>query len=134
MSMTSQLQGSPEYIGSVIYTDANALTGLKKQARENQQQALPEVARQFESVLIAMMMKSMRQASLGDAMISSSAIDTFRDMHDQQMSIELAKGKGFGLAQSIVRQLSKDKNITQNVDINPDASLALPVRKNFYRD
>ena len=134
MSITTQTDKSPQYSDSTIYTDVNALTNLKKQAREDQDEALPEVARQFESIFIGMMMKSMRQASLGDAMVSSSAIDTFRDMHDQQMSIELAKGKGFGLAESIVRQLRQDKKVTTEPEVNSDGSFTLPRRQNFYQD
>ncbi len=115
----------------VIYTDVNALTGLKKQAREDQHKALPEVARQFESVFIGMMLKSARKASLGDDLINSSAIETSRDLYDQQMSIELAKGAGMGIAQSIIRQFEQDRQITMEPDIYPDGSLSLPVRRRF---
>ncbi len=123
----------PKLNAPIIYTDANGLSNLKLQAREDKEKALPEVARQFESVFIGMILKGMRQASLGDAMISSSAIDSYQDMHDQQMSIELAKGKGFGFAQAIVKQLQQDKQTTTEPDLNPDGSLTLPVRKNFYQ-
>jgi len=134
MSISSHINHSSQYADASVYTDANGLSGLKKQAREDQDKALPEVARQFESVFIGMIMKSMRQASFGDDLFGSSAVDTFRDMHDQQMSIELAKGKGFGFADSIVRQLKQDNAAMKEPDINPDGSLTLPVRKNFYKD
>ena len=134
MSISEQIQNSSQYAASTVYTDANGLSGLKKQAREHQDEALPEVARQFESIFIGMVMKSMRQASLGDDLLGSSAVDTFRDMYDQQMSIELAKDKGFGLAESIVRQLKQEHTATEEPDINPDGSLTLPVRQNFYQD
>jgi peptidoglycan hydrolase FlgJ len=134
MSISDQIHNASQYPGETLYTDANGLSGLKKQAREEQDKALPEVARQFESIFIGMVMKSMRQVSLGDDLLGSSAVDTFRDMHDQQMSIELAKNKGFGLAESIVRQLKQDHSATKEPDINPDGSLTLPIRQNFYQD
>lgn len=134
MSITAQINNLAKFSDTTVYTDANGLSDLKKQAREDQDKALPEVARQFESIFIGMVMKSMRQASFGDDLISSSAIDTFRDMHDQQMSIELTKNKGFGLAESIVRQLKQDSRVTLEPDINPGGSLTLPIRQKFYQD
>jgi flagellar protein FlgJ len=119
---------------NTIYTDAYALSDLKLQAQEDQDKALPEVAKQFESIFIGMMLKSARQASLGDALVSSSAIDTFQDMSDKQMSIELSKGKGFGIADSIVAQLKRENLSTQEPEINPDGSLSLPVRRSFYHN
>jgi len=127
------LQDSVSYHSSNIYTDVNGLSGLKVQARADQDKALPEVARQFESIFIAMMIKSMRQASFGDPLINSSSIDTLRGMYDQQMSIELSKGDGIGIAESIVRQLSKNKTMTADeiMEINEKHGLTLPSAKYF---
>ncbi|MFK5985703.1 MAG: flagellar assembly peptidoglycan hydrolase FlgJ [Pseudomonadota bacterium] len=131
MLINQQISSPIKTDTSILYTDANGLSDLKLQARTDQDKALPEVAKQFESIFIGMMLKSMRQASLGDAMVSSSAIDSFRDMHDQQMSIELAKGKGFGIAESIVKQLRKENKVTAEPQINPNEKFILPVRKQF---
>jgi len=115
-----------------IYTDVNALSNLKIEAREDQNKALPEVARQFESIFISMAIKSMRQASMGDSLVKSASIDTFRDMHDKQMSIELSKGKGIGLAESIVRQLSDNTMTAEEIEeINAQNGLTQPIATHF---
>ena len=111
-SQLNSLSSSAKSPHTESYTDLNALTKLKTQARDNQDEALPEVAKQFESVLIAMLIKTMRQSTMSeDSLFSSSAGDNYQSMHDQQLSLELAKGKGIGLADSIIRQLKKDKQV-----------------------
>lgn len=112
-SLNNQSVGdSADYHASNIYTNVNGLTGLKAQARADQEKALPEVARQFESVFIAMMIKSMRQTTMDDSLFNSSTTDTLRGMYDQQLAIELSKGDGIGIAESIVRQLKQ--NLTKD--------------------
>ncbi len=45
-----------------IYTDFSGLNELKAQARTDKKAALAEVARQFESLFLGEMLKSMRKA------------------------------------------------------------------------
>jgi len=53
-----------------------------------------------------MMLKSMREASSGDGLFDSEAGNAWRDMFDQQLSIQLSQhGNGLGIAQMLVRQL-----------------------------
>lgn len=94
-----------------IVTDFNGLTALKAQARADDGQANDEVARQFESLFIQMMLKSMRQA--GDSGFDGGLFDNsqsrmFRDMSDQQMAVDMAGAGGIGLAEVIKRQLGGD--------------------------
>jgi len=130
---SSNLQDSISYKAGNIYTDVNGLSGLKAQAREDQDKALPEVARQFESIFISMMIKSMRQDGMEDPLLDSSSTDTFRGMYDQQMSIELSKGDGIGIAESIVRQLSKNKTMSPEAiqELHSKSELPLPQAKIF---
>lgn len=111
------------------YTDLHSLEQLKSNARVDQDKALPEVARQFESIFLAMIIKSMRQASMGDPIFSSSAGETYQGMYDQQIALDLAKGKGIGLAESIMRQLSGKMNSKRKIE-DPSAiqsaSLKMP--------
>lgn len=99
-----------------VYTDFNGLAKLKQGAREQTPEAIKEVAKQFESVFLGMMMKSMRQAKLADGMLDSQQGNFYRDMYDQQMSVHLA-GKGVGLAEFIAKQLSpKQKDDEKKMD------------------
>lgn len=93
-----------------VYTDFNGLNALKSQARTDKQAALEEVARQFESLFLSEMLKSMRKA--GDVFaegnyLNSSQSEFYRDMFDSQLSLTMAKGQGTGLAEALVRQLGQ---------------------------
>lgn len=89
-----------------LVTDIAGLDRLKAKAREDQSGALDETSRQFESLLVNMMVKSMRQASLGDGILDSQQSLFYRDMYDQQLSVHLAD-KGIGLADVIKQQLGE---------------------------
>ena len=90
-----------------IYTDFAGLTALKKDARTNDPDALRQVAKQYESMFARMMIKSMRDAVGKDPMFGSDEEQTYQEMYDDQLSIEMTKGHGLGLADMLVRQLQK---------------------------
>jgi flagellar protein FlgJ len=92
-----------------VYTDFEGLNALKTQARTDKESALREVARQFESLFLAEMLKSMRKA--GDVMAEGNFLNTnesqaYRDMFDNQISLSMSGNQGTGLADALVRQLS----------------------------
>jgi flagellar protein FlgJ len=73
----------------------------------NDPKALREVARQFESIFTKMMLDGMRSASFGDPMFGSDQADMYQDMMDDQMAVQLSSGRGIGLADMLIRQLSQ---------------------------
>ncbi len=92
-----------------VYTDFEGLNALKTQARTDKESALREVARQFESLFLAEMLKSMRKA--GDVMAEGNFLNTnesqaYRDMFDNQISLSMSGNQGTGLADALVRQMS----------------------------
>jgi flagellar protein FlgJ len=89
-----------------VYTDLAGLNALKLKSRDKPQEAVHEVAQQFESVFVTMMMKAMRDTLPKDGMFASSQIDTYQTMMDQQLALELSNGDGIGLAAVIERQIS----------------------------
>lgn len=89
-----------------IYTDFNGLAKLKQGAREQTPAAIKQVASQFESVFLTMVLKSMRDAKLADGALDSKQSEFYRDMYDQQMALHLAGKPGIGLADLIVKQLT----------------------------
>jgi flagellar protein FlgJ len=88
-----------------FYSDFTGLQKLKLQARESQASARTQVAKQFESLFIAQMLKSMRAASGGNGLLDSNKSLFYRDMYDQQVATEMAKSRGVGMAAVIERQL-----------------------------
>ena len=90
-----------------IYTDISGLNDLKGQARSDQHAAIKDVAKQFESMFMGMMLKSMRDASMGDPIFDNNQSLVYRDMFDSQLALSLSKGHGMGLAEVLARQLSR---------------------------
>lgn len=99
-------------------TDFNQFTGLRAAAQQNDPAALREVASQFEALFLQSMLKSMREASLGDPIFGDSdQMDMYQGMMDQQLSLEMASGKGVGLADMLVRQLGgADTRVSERLD------------------
>lgn len=91
---------------SSAITDFTQYTDLRRAAGQNDPAALREVATQFEALFLQTMLKSMRDASLGDPLFGDSEqMEMYEGMMDQQLAVELASGKGVGLADLLVRQL-----------------------------
>ncbi|MEZ0231369.1 MAG: flagellar assembly peptidoglycan hydrolase FlgJ [Methylophilaceae bacterium] len=85
--------------------DANGLNNLKLAAKDNSPEAIKAVAKQFESIFVNMMMKSMRDATPQDGEFDNEQTRTFTAMLDQQLSQSMSS-KGIGLAEVLTRQLS----------------------------
>lgn len=94
-----------------VYNDFSGLHSLKAKARDDQSAAIDEVAAQFESLFVQMMMKSMREASLGEGLFDSKQSEFYRDMYDEQMSLNLSERGGIGLADALKRQLGGGHHI-----------------------
>ncbi len=97
--MTSKLS-APD-----VYTDFEGFARLRADARANAAGSAPAVAEQFEALFIQMMLKNMREASSGDELFASHESDFYRDLHDQQLALTLAKDRGIGLKDIIARQI-----------------------------
>jgi len=90
------------------YTDFSGINTMRAQARVDPQSSLKQVAKQFEGIFIQMMLKSMRDASMGDDIFDSDQSRLYRDMFDKQIALDMANGKGIGIAEAMVRQLEKN--------------------------
>ena len=90
-----------------FYADFQGLDRLRASAARQDPQALREAARQFEGLFTAMRLKSMREASLGSGLGDSEETKTYQDMYDQQLALQMAHGKGLGLAEMLMQQLTR---------------------------
>lgn len=94
-------------------TDFTQYTELRRDAQNNDPAALREVAGQFEALFLQMMLKNMREASIGDSLMGDSEQhEMYQGMLDQQLAMEMASGKGIGLAEMLVRQLGGEPQVT----------------------
>ena len=89
------------------YTDFSGLQALKRAAAKNDPSAVRKVAQQFESMFTRMMLKSMRDAVGTDPIFGSDQEKMYQGMYDDQLALQLSKGRGLGLADMLVKQLQR---------------------------
>lgn len=94
--------------------DAQSLNELKTKAGQDPQANLRPVARQVEGMFVQMMLKSMREALPKDGMFSSDQTRLYTSMYDQQIAQQMTAGKGLGLAEEMVKQLSAQQPPDEN--------------------
>ncbi len=89
----------------MLYTDFQGVAELKARAHADAKGSLDQVARQFESLFTQMMLKSMRNANLGEGIMDNDQTKFYQEMYDQQLAIHLSESGGIGLADVIKTQL-----------------------------
>ena len=89
------------------YLDFSGLGELRGQAQQNQDKALKESAQQFEGLFLQMMLKSMREASMKDEENQSSGMDTFENMFDKEISVQMAKRGALGVADFMAKAVKQ---------------------------
>jgi flagellar protein FlgJ len=99
---------SSNTVGPTYYADFNGLEGLKKGAKADDPKAIRAAAQQFESLFTDMMLKSMREANLGTGLGDSQESDLYQGMYDQQIAVQMSQGRGIGLADMLVQQLTRN--------------------------
>lgn len=85
--------------------DAAGLERLRRSAGSEAPDALREAAVQFEALFIQTLLGTMREAGFGDELFGSEQGKLYQGMFDRQISVDLARKEGIGLADLIVRQL-----------------------------
>ena len=97
---------------SASYSDLNRLNQLKVGDKTSDGN-LRKVAQEFESLFIGEMLKSMRSATevLGkDNPMNTPEAKQYQEMYDQQLAVSMSReGGGIGLADVLLRQMSKNK-------------------------
>jgi flagellar protein FlgJ len=87
--------------------DLAGLAQLKRRAAREDPAALAEASVQFEALFIGLMLKSARDASLGEGILDGEATRNYLELMDQQVALELARKGGFGFGKLIVGELSQ---------------------------
>ena len=128
--LSAGLQGSGSIArDSGAFNDLNRLSQFK--VGGDTAQNIEKVAKEFESLFVNEMLKSMRSANAVLAegnFLNSNESKTYQDMHDQQLAVTLSKeGRGIGLADVLVRQMSKVREPSSRP--NPFAQIEQPVER-----
>jgi flagellar protein FlgJ len=99
-----------------VYSDIQGLEQLHAEVKNNPKAAKKEVAQQFESILMQMMLKSMRDANKALAsndLFSNDQMDFYQDFFDKQMSLVMSQHGGIGFAKSIEQNISQNETPEQ---------------------
>jgi flagellar protein FlgJ len=91
---------------NALAADSRSLDALKLQAGQNSKGAIKEAAKQFESLFMRELVKSMREATMKSGMFDSAGGDLSADLLDQQLAVQMSGMPG-GLSEQIARQLSQ---------------------------
>ncbi len=108
-----------------VYTDISSLNAIKAAGREDAAVGMKKVAKQFESLFINMMLKTMRESnkSFGEGnYLSSNELEIHQQNFDNQLSLHLSNGKGIGLADNLYKQLM------HQYDVKPTTENQNPLR------
>ena len=95
----------PLHTGQGLAADVQSLQQLKRDATQNDPTAAKEAARQFESLFMREMIKSMREATMKSGLLEGAQGDLGTELLDQQLSVSMSGLPG-GLSEAISRQLS----------------------------
>ena len=91
---------------SSTYLDFNALTRLKGEAAQDPSKAIRKTSEQFEAYFIQQMMKTMRESIEKSDLVEGGNMDQYQDLMDKELSLEMVKRGGMGVADMMERQMT----------------------------
>jgi len=109
--MSLDISAAINLVNSDIRNADLASAGNAKSSTE-----LVDVARQFESIFIQMMLQSMRDASLASGILDNENSEFYYQMFDRQVASSLTETGGIGIAEIMLRQLQSQALTTAAQD------------------
>jgi flagellar protein FlgJ len=113
--------GPSNTLSNALAADASSLNQLKMQAGQSSPQAIRETAKQFESLFMRELLKSMREATMKSGMLDNAGTNLGTDLFDQQMAVQMS-GQPGGLSELIAAQLSRQMGV-----VTPDMKNITPM-------
>ena len=84
---------------------SNDSSRVSRQKEENPH--LETVADQFEAIFVETLLRQARQSKLSDGLFENKTDDNFEQMFDQELANKSSKSVDIGIAESIVRQMTR---------------------------
>ena len=109
-----------------LASDLRSLESIRSKVRQDPKAAVREAAKQFETLFMQELMKSMRATTMDSGLLGGgNGGELATGMLDQQMAGQMAGMKG-GLADAIARQLERQMGMAPGPipAIKPSASMA----------
>jgi flagellar protein FlgJ len=103
--------------------DMSRMEALRAQAIKGDPAALRSAARQFEAMVVAQMLKTMRETRVVDEEddpFGSSSMKLYQDLLDQQWAKRMSEGRGLGYAEMLGKAM--EKCATQAATPAPEAA------------
>lgn len=105
------LSNSPSLSGmQSLAADARSLGALKMEADKATPHSIRETAKQFESLFMRELIKSMREATMKSGMLDNPGSDLGADLLDQQLAVSMS-GQPGGLSDLIAQQLARQMGV-----------------------
>lgn len=112
---------------TALASDSRGLEALRRNAAQDPKAAVRDAARQFESLFMNELLKSMRQATMASGLMDNQASKLGTEMLDAQLATKLA-GQPGGLADVIARQLERQMGLTPGpIPSTKSANTSLPL-------
>ena len=92
--------------------DLNLL--LNEKVKTSADKELKEVAEEFESLFLNEMLKRANAAKLAKSILSNDEQETYMSLLNQERAKLIAKSQSFGIAEALVNQFSRSKNVSPN--------------------
>jgi flagellar protein FlgJ len=108
------------------FGDARGIESLKQRAARDPKAAVKEAAKQFETLFMQQLLKSMREATMSSGMGENDATKLGSEMLDTQWSTKLS-GRPGGLGDMIARQLERQMGMAQGPIPKNDSANQTPV-------
>ncbi len=102
-----------------LAVDVADAMALKAGAAGGDKDALRAAAQQFEALMVAQMLKTMRETHFNDEddpLTGGESMKMYQDLLDQQWAAKMAKGRGLGFADMLVRQMEQNAGLALKAD------------------
>ena len=121
-----------KFIPSSSSLDPNALSSLRSKARADDPKAIQAAAKQFESIFLNQLLKSMRDAQKGDGegIFDSNESRMYTGLLDEQLANRIANGPGIGMADMVLAQIDRSRSMAKAAEQAAGGSQATGEIKN----
>lgn len=122
--MVNVLSNAGDNAGLLL--ESAALDQLKYSAKQNSPESLRQVAKQFEALFMGILTKSMR-AGGGESLFDNQQTQLYTELLDQQYAQKITAGRGLGLADALVQQLTR--NQAKPIEADAQSTTPLPIER-----
>ena len=90
--------------------------GLLSGAKTGSAQSIQAVAKQFEGMFLGILMRGMRSGG-GESLLDNDETKLYTELLDQQFAKKISEGRGLGLADALVKQMTRSQtDVLPNLD------------------